>query len=255
MVKIQKKISTYSPYLFGISGILVVILIYFFITIFQNNEFVYPGLSSIFVSFGEFFYDLSKFVPLAYSFFRVLISVVISFIISLFLTFIFVLYKPLLNLFTPILYIFKVAPLAAITLYLFLILPSNGVNYVVTCMLLIPLFLEANINGINNINKDILDDLELNKANIFIKFFKIFIPMIFPYIIMSLFQGIGLAFKTTVMCEYLVLQENSLGFLIKIYKDSLNTSDLIGSILIIVFYVVIFELIIKIFKKYLFTQE
>ena len=72
---------------------------------------------------------------------------------------------------------------------------------------------------------------------------------------MSLFQGIGLAFKTTVMCEYLVLQENSLGFLIKIYKDSLNTSDLIGSILIIVFYVVIFELIIKIFKKYLFTQE
>ena len=154
-----------------------------------------------------------------------------------------------------ILYIFKVAPLAAITLYLFLILPSNGVNYVVTCMLLIPLFLEANINGINNINKDILDDLELNKANIFIKFFKIFIPMIFPYIIMSLFQGIGLAFKTTVMCEYLVLQENSLGFLIKIYKDSLNTSDLIGSILIIVFYVVIFELIIKIFKKYLFTQE
>ena len=72
---------------------------------------------------------------------------------------------------------------------------------------------------------------------------------------MSLFQGIGLAFKTTVMCEYLVLQENSLGFLIKIYKDSLNTSDLIGSILIIVFYVVIFELIIKIFKKYLFTLE
>ena len=255
MVKIQKKISTYSPYLFGISGILVVILIYFLITIFQNNEFVYPSLSSVFVSFGGFFYDLNKFVPLAYSFFRVLISVVISFIISLFLTFIFVLYKPLLNLFTPILYIFKVAPLAAITLYLFLILPSNGVNYVVTCMLLIPLFLEANINGINNINKDILDDLELNKANIFIKFFKIFIPMIFPYIIMSLFQGIGLAFKTTVMCEYLVLQENSLGFLIKIYKDSLNTSDLIGSILIIVFYVVIFELIIKIFKKYLFTKE
>lgn len=250
MEKSHKKISTLANNSFLVSGILVILLIYFLISYF-GNEFVFPSISSIFLEFGKFFYSYKEATYLLFSFLRVILSVIISFIISLVLTFLFVLYKPLLNFFKPILYIFKVAPLAAITIFLFISAPTYLVPYIVSSMILIPLFLESNITAISNINKDILDDLSLLEVNIFIKFFKIFIPIIFPYIIMSLIQGFGLCFKIVVMSEYLVLQENSLGILIATYKDSLNTAGLLGSILIIVFYVAIFDSLVYFLKKML----
>lgn len=253
MEKSHKKISTLANYSFLVSGILVILLIYFLISYF-GNEFVFPSISSIFFEFGKFFYSYKEVTYLLFSFLRVILSVIISFIISLFLTFLFVLYKPLLNFFKPILYIFKVAPLAAITMFLFISAPTYLVPFIVSSMILIPLFLESNITSISNINKDILDDLALLEANVFVKFFKVFLPMIFPYIIMSLLQGFGLCFKIVVMSEYLILQDNSLGILISTYKDSLNTAGLLACILIIVFYVVIIELVICLVKK-LFNKK
>lgn len=253
MEKSHKKISTLANYSFLVSGILVILLIYFLISYF-GNEFVFPSISSIFFEFGKFFYSYKEATYLLFSFLRVILSVIISFIISLFLTFLFVLYKPLLNFFKPILYIFKVAPLAAITMFLFISAPTYLVPFIVSSMILIPLFLESNITSISNINKDILDDLALLEANVFVKFFKVFLPMIFPYIIMSLLQGFGLCFKIVVMSEYLILQDNSLGILISTYKDSLNTAGLLACILIIVFYVVIIELVIYLVKK-LFNKK
>lgn len=253
MEKSHKKISTLANYSFLVSGILVILLIYFLISYF-GNEFVFPSISSIFLEFGKFFYSYKEVTYLLFSFLRVILSVIISFVISLFLTFLFVLYKPLLNFFKPILYIFKVAPLAAITMFLFISAPTYLVPFVVSSMILIPLFLESNITSISNINKDILDDLALLEANVFVKFFKVFLPMIFPYIIMSLLQGFGLCFKIVVMSEYLILQDNSLGILISTYKDSLNTAGLLACILIIVFYVVIIELVIYLVKK-LFNKK
>lgn len=249
MEKNHKKISILANYSFLISGIIAILLIYFLVSYF-GNQFVFPQLSEIFFEFGKFFYSYKEASYLIFSFLRVIISISISFIISLFLTFVFVLYKPLLNFFKPILYIFKVAPLAAITMFLYISIPTYIIPFVVSAMILIPLFLESNITAITNINKDILDDLALLEANVFIKFFKVFLPIIFPYIIMSLLQGFGLCFKIVVMSEYLVLQKNSLGILIATYKDSLNTAGLLGCILIIVFYVVIFEIIIFLIKKY-----
>ena len=253
MEKSHKKISTFANYSFLVSGILVIFLIYFLISYF-GNEFVFPSISSIFLEFGKFFYSYKEATYLLFSFLRVILSVIISFVISLFLTFLFVLYKPLLNFFKPILYIFKVAPLAAITMFLFISAPTYLVPFIVSSMILIPLFLEANITSISNINKDILDDLALLEANVFVKFFKVFLPMIFPYIIMSLLQGFGLCFKIVVMSEYLILQDNSLGILISTYKDSLNTAGLLACILIIVFYVVVIDLVIYLAKK-LFNKK
>lgn len=248
MEKSHKKISTLANYSFLVSGILVILLIYFLISYF-GNEFVFPSISSIFLEFGKFFYSYKEATYLLFSFLRVILSVIISFAISLFLTFLFVLYKPLLNFFKPILYIFKVAPLAAITMFLFISAPTYLVPFIVSSMILIPLFLESNITSISNINKDILDDLALLEVNVFVKFFKVFLPMIFPYIIMSLLQGFGLCFKIVVMSEYLILQDNSLGILISTYKDSLNTAGLLACILIIVFYVVVIDFVIYLAKK------
>ena len=248
MEKSHKKTSTFANYSFLVSGILVILLIYFLISYF-GNEFVFPSISSIFLEFGKFFYSYKETTYLLFSFLRVILSVIISFVISLFLTFLFVLYKPLLNFFKPILYIFKVAPLAAITMFLFISAPTYLVPFIVSSMILIPLFLEGNITSISNINKDILDDLALLEVNVFVKFFKVFLPMIFPYIIMSLLQGFGLCFKIVVMSEYLILQDNSLGILISTYKDSLNTAGLLACILIIVFYVVVIDLVIYLVKK------
>ena len=91
--------------------------------------------------------------------------------------------------------------------------------------------------------------LILEKGNTIKKITNIYIPIIFPFIIMTLIQTLGMSFKVMIMGEYICQTDNSIGKILYGIKANLEMDSLIAYGILIVLIVSILELIIKHIKK------
>ena len=87
------------------------------------------------------------------------------------------------------------------------------------------------------------------KGNIFIKIIKIYLPIIFPFIVMTFIQTLGMSFKVMIMGEYLCQTKDSIGKTLYAVKYDLAMDTLIAYGILIVIIVVILELIVKTLRK------
>lgn len=240
-----------KDYLYLITGTALIFLIYYIISATANDNFVFPSFSLIFKSFGEMLSTGTLYVNIGYSFLRIVLSLLMSLFLSLIFSFLYIVFRPSYILIKPLIFIMKVSPLAIISLYLWMQAGAIGTTYIVSFMVMFPLMIEANIAAIDNIGKSIIDELRLNSASIFTKFFKVYIPMISPFIIMSILQCFGLGFKVVVMTEYLCLTPNSIGRYLYDLKLAFDNSGMLSLLIIIILIVAIFEVLIHLLKKYM----
>jgi len=79
--------------------------------------------------------------------------------------------------------------------------------------------------------------------------FKVYIPMIRPFIFMGLIQSMGLGIKVMVMAELISQTRYSIGNQIYLQKINLNMASLFAWTFVLVIIVVIIELFINHIKK------
>ncbi|MCH5180894.1 MAG: hypothetical protein J1F32_06750, partial [Erysipelotrichales bacterium] len=151
----------------------------------------------------------------------------------------------------------KAAPLAAIAVYIFLVVRGEVGKplqpYLVTYLVALPIILEGFIGAIDNMPDSIINELKLVSGPKIFKYLKIYLPLMFPNIIITLLQTVGLGFKVMIMAEYLCYTKNSVGVLIYNAFSILDMSQLIAVIMEIVIIVLIGEFIIKHLKKKIST--
>ena len=103
------------------------------------------------------------------------------------------------------------------------------------------------------LDKDVLEEVKLISSRFNIKvFFKVYLPMIMPYIISSILNCFGLGLKVLVMSDLLSINENSIGYEILFSKSSLDITRIFSwSIILIIIDLLVEELIKFIDKKVL----
>ena len=112
-------------------------------------------------------------------------------------------------------------------------------------MITVPVMVQGLTTAYDNIDKGIMDVLKLEQISFFKKVFKVYIPIMLPYILMIILQSFSLGLKALVMGEYICISENSIGGLIYDAQSILNSEHIIA-ILIILFIISIgCEIIIK----------
>lgn len=246
-----KNSTTLSRISFFTLGIFIIFLSYLIISITLDNALVYPTLTSIFASIGDLLYDNDFYINLITTLFRTIIVILISLLISLIMSFIYILYKPFFEVFRPSLLFFKACPLAIISVYLFIVLGSQKAPYLITLLMVLPLMVEGFTTSIDNIDKNILLALKIENVSFIKKYFKIYLPMIMPYIIMTTLQSFGMGLKVMIMGEYISQTKNSLGRMIYIFRQNLEFNYLLGMLIIVVIIVFLFEFVIKKASKHL----
>ena len=95
------------------------------------------------------------------------------------------------------------------------------------------------------------DELKTLKGSTIKKITNIYIPIIFPFIIMTLIQTLGMSFKVMIMGEYICQTDNSIGKILYGIKANLEMDSLIAYGILIVLIVSILELIIPLLYSYL----
>lgn len=240
--------STISNIFYISTGIFLIFVISYLVSILRNDEILFPSISTVFVSFGNFFTNGKNVVALGWTLLRLFSAVFSSFILCFILTFVYILNKSSLNIIKPMVFIMKTAPIAAISIYLFFIIGSEIAPYFIVFMVVFPIMSQAFFSGIDQIDPAIIDDLKTIKGSFIVKFFKVYVPLIAPNITLSLLQSFGLGLKVCVMAEYLCISKNSLGNLLAQYKTNIEMDNIIVVILICVLVDAIFELSVAIYK-------
>ena len=146
---------------FFIGGLFLIFIVYLVLQA-NFNEVLFPGFVEIATRFGDFFHG-KGIKSVGFTVLRLIGSLGISFVVSILIAFLYFIYKPTKNLFRPLLFILKVAPIVAIVLYIQALTASNSqiAPYIVTTMMMIPLMTEAYTNGIDNISQGVLYSLKL----------------------------------------------------------------------------------------------
>jgi ABC transporter, permease protein len=138
-------------------------------------------------------------------------------------------------------------PLAVISIFILILAKEKTQPYFITILMTLPVVFEGLITATNEIGHEIIDEMRLLKGSIFIKIRKIYIPIIFPYIMMTIIQALGMSFKVLIMGEYLCYTNVSIGKNLYDLK-ALGMAGLLAYGILIVVIVSILEFMIWLIK-------
>lgn len=240
---LTKKLSLYL-----IGFIIIIIALEIYATT-KNFELVFPKTKTILNSLFNLLKQAKTYSLILTSIIRIIISLIIALFISLLITFCYSMLHDSINLFRPLLTIFKSTPLVIISLFIYMAFSNDFGPIFVNILVSIPIITEGLINGINSIDKDITDQFKLEQANKLTKFIYLELPMNKNTLIMVILQTLGLSFKVIVMAEYLCQTNNSIGKTLESIKAAMEFNYLIAWGIIIVIIVTLLELLINKINK------
>ncbi len=245
-----------SKYIFSITTIIVIIGLWFFLSWIVKNTYIFPSLKMLLDGAKNILVDNFNIIVL--TILKIVIGVIIASLISVIIFIIYVLKKDLIGFFTPILSFIHVVPTIGISLYLYFFLDKSIIPFILVIMVTVPIMVEGLITAYDNIDKGITDVLKLEQISFFKKLFKIYLPIMTPYILMILLQSFSLGLKAMVMGEYLCMSPKSLGYLIYEAQNALITENMIAILVILFIISIVCEIIIKILQarinKYLLVK-
>ena len=243
-----------SKYLFSLSSIILIVVFYWIFSTIQNDAWFYPSWSEICGGIGKIITSGEKMSYFGYSFLRILFTILLSFISAVIVAFFYVIFEASFHFFKPLILIMKTAPMAILSVYLFIIVGSKIASFIITYLFITPVFVEGLINAIKNIPIEIINELRITPCPMYKKFIKVYFPLIFPYVAMTFFQTIGLSIKVMMMGEYICQTPKSIGKYIYLLKTEYNCTMLLSILIIVVVFVAIIEGVISILSKRYFTK-
>lgn len=243
--------SKLKAVIYPVTSIFVLLILWIVLSTFKKDALFYPSIIDILKAFGNIFTSSSTIKSYIFTFLRIVLVLALAFAMAFIITFIYVLRPNIIRFIRPYLAIMRAAPLAIISIYLWLTVGGKVAPYLITFLMVYPVLQEAMITSVDNIDKFIWYALKVEDMPFIVKYFKVIVPMIFPYITMSLLQTFGLGIKVMIMSEYLCQSKNSIGEEIMIAKSAFAYDSLLASLIFIVIIVIVIEFLIKrLSKKY-----
>lgn len=243
------KDSLYKKIFYTIIAVILIFIIYSVFAAIKNNDLIYPSLFNIFNCIYKEITNLKNIGIILLIIPKVLLVVFISLFISLLIGLIYYILPNSIYFFRPFINILKVAPFAAIAVYIIMAVSRNIAPSILCYLVCFPLMAEGVINAIDNVDETLKDDLKLLDNGNMNKFIHGYVPLIMPTIIMAFLQSFGLGLKSMIMGEYLCSTNNSIGGILYNYKSALAYNYILAWLIIIVIVVSIIDLIIRLIGK------
>jgi NitT/TauT family transport system permease protein len=236
----DRKLSIISKVIIIITWILLSKLI--------NNEVIFPTVKSTFISLidiiqGPYFLKIIKF-SLLRSFVGFLISLFLAMLIGILSS----ISKIVYNLMIPILNFLKSVPTMAIIILALIWINNEFAPMFVGFIMVFPILYEAVLNGILNIDKDIMNMAKLYKVDKITIIKDLYLPSILINLSIVITSTLGINLKMVIAGEALAQPEYAIGSNLQLQKTYLNTSGVFAWIIIILLIAKVFEYMVKAIK-------
>ena len=104
----MKRSTWNKPFLFSITGILVLILGWIFVSTLANNDLIFPKIDQIASSIIDIFSKTENLKYILYDIIRIMFSIIVSFVDALLVVFVYIRFKNSFYFLKPILTFFLV---------------------------------------------------------------------------------------------------------------------------------------------------
>ena len=219
---------------YKILGVFMIILIWTFFYTMLGNSVILPSPLETTIAFKEIVLSPSFLITIVNTLYRILISFMIGLVLAFILGIIAGLNKSFYDLLSPAISLLQILPTMAIVILALIWLTNERAPILIATIIVFPILYEAIIKGIRDIDPKLLSmtDVYGVATKDIIKY--IYIPSIFNNIIAIFPSTIGLSLKIVIGGEVLGQPSNAIGTSIQTEKMYLNTSGVLGWIIVLV---------------------
>ena len=239
-------------------GILFVIILYQLFAWHQQNvafnkenmKIFLPNINSIFKSFFKALVSSRTYKSLFYTLINLILSIILGGIFGILLGLLAGKKRKIKIFLRPLINVLKLTPVVVLVYILLVGLNNNRpiVPIATTMLVIIPIFFDGTVEGIESISSD-LEDVYKIDSNFSFKVFKlVYFPAIINFLKVALFTAISVGLKVLISTEYLASKNNTFGSLMQNARTNLRYSDLYAYLIIILLVAFIFEFISLFFK-------
>ncbi|HBL84148.1 MAG: hypothetical protein A2Y17_12850 [Clostridiales bacterium GWF2_38_85] len=224
--------------------------LWWFASFLINKEVVLPSpvavIMRLFINAAKPDFWIITFLSLL----RIIIGFLSALILGIIISFLSYYIKIFRTLFSPIINIFKAAPVASFIILLYIWLSTNIIPAVTAFIIVLPIIWENIHAGLNNTDKNLNEVCEIYRIKGFKKIKLFYIPSIKPYLSAAVLSSFGMAWKAGVAAEVLTTPKYSIGKQLYNAKIYLESADLFAwTVVIIVISFIIERIFIKRLKK------
>lgn len=154
------------------------------------------------------------------------------------------------DLFSPILTVIKVTPVASFIILALIWVGRDYVPAVISALMVLPIICNNVSAGLRNINPQLLELAKVYRLPRFTRFYRITIPSVMPYFLSAIQSSIGIGWKAGIAAEVLTVPALSIGKMIFESKMYMETVDLFAwTLVVIVISLVIETVLLKTLKQ------
>lgn len=238
--------------LFTFLGILTIIIAWLLASIMIKEDVILPSIGITLSKLGKIVTNGYSYKILGVTFLRLLISLSASLIIALVLASLSTIFKRFSYYIRPIISLFRTIPVIAIIIILLFFVGNQTASIYISSLVTLPLMYEGILSGMENIDKDLLDEIKIqsNISPYIIR--KVFIPIIRPHLIVAIISSLGLGIKVLIMSEFVATPRISIAKEMFNYQSALQLEGIFAWTILIVALILVLEFSIKkISDKYL----
>lgn len=236
---------TRNQKLFFILGIASLFFFWFLLSVTVKNTIAMPKISDTFSALGKLLINKDTYIIIGNTILKIFLTILVSFTIALILVILSTLSKRFQAFISPIISLLKTLPVVVIILFLLFVFNSSIAPFFVATLVVMPIMYEAILSGVKNIDKTLLEEVKMfSNTNMFVVK-KVYLPLSYPYALVSVLQSIGLGLKVMVMAELIAQTKNSIGYEMAYYKSFLNMDYVFAWAIIMVTFVIIVEMLVK----------
>ena len=194
-----------------IVGIVFLLLVWQLIASGVGNYNIFPTPWAVLLAFKRVISKSSFVLTVLLTLLRVVISLIISFALAVVLGLLSVGNKYIKAALSPLVSIMKATPTIAITVQLIIWLGPYQAPSAVGFIIIFPILYSAVLEGVSNVDPEILEMADLYNIPNHLRIKKIYIPSVISYLSAALAGAVGLSMKVIISAEYISTTKYSLG--------------------------------------------
>ena len=246
----MKASTTKSNKIFLILGVVFIFLLWELLSLISQNDFIVPSISNTMKALGEILTKSDTYNILFSTILRLFTSITVCFILALTLAVFSNINERVKYFLKPLISLLKTLPVATIIIMLLVMIGRSIAPYFIVGLVVLPLIYESVLNALETIDKDIIDEVKMvSSGKDFTVLKRIYLPLITPYLLTSLIQAFGLGLKVLVMAEFIAETKNSIGEVIRFYKNEALTEYVFAWTIILVLFILLIDLLLHYIKK------
>lgn len=231
--------------------VFVVFVVWLVASSFINQPLLLPSPVVVFQALGTLFTTPDSIQAIMHSLFRLLVSGLLSFATGALLgigAYSNRIFKQIIN---PIITLFRTIPVVSIIVILLILLGIRLAPFMITFLMLVPLSYQAVLEGLSNIDSELIDVYILEDNHVWKMIWYCYFPLIAGYLKTAILQSGGLGIKVLVMAEYLAQTPISIGARLYMERVFLRYDYVFAWTILLVILALLFEFAIHRSKQWL----